>query len=226
MTAGPSLPPADRETVRRSSAEHAARYIRRLIFDGALGPGERVPQDEVARVLGISRIPVREALIALEREGRVTIELHRGAFVSTISPVIVRDHYDLYGTICGFAARRALTRGGPDLADRLRRASDAMACCDDPVEFSRLAVEFNRTVLSEAGNPRIDLIVHSLAVLVPGPFFAEVPAAMGLQRKGVAAISRAARRGDQEAVAAEYERLMRQVGDKVVALFGAKGLFG
>jgi len=50
------------------------------MFDGTLGPGEKIPQDDVAGVLGISRIPVREALIALEREGRVTIELHRGAF--------------------------------------------------------------------------------------------------------------------------------------------------
>jgi DNA-binding GntR family transcriptional regulator len=221
-----ALPPADRDSVRRSSAEHAARYIRRLIFDGALEPGERVPQDDIAKALGISRIPVREALIALEREGWVTIELHRGAFVNTISPEIVRDHYALYGTICGFAARRALARGAPDFAARLRKISDAMARCSDPVEFSHLAVEFNRTVVAEARNPRIALIVKSLAVLVPGSFFVEVPDTMGVQRRGVAAIVRAAKRVDSQGVAAEYEKLMRQVGERVVELFEAKGLFG
>jgi DNA-binding GntR family transcriptional regulator len=67
------------DTTRLSSGDQAALYIRRLIFDGDLRPGTRVPQDEIAQTLGVSRIPVREALIALEREGWVTIELHRGA---------------------------------------------------------------------------------------------------------------------------------------------------
>ena len=61
------LPMPD-EFERRSSGDQAALYIRRLIFDGQLRPGGRVPQDEVAKSLGISRIPVREALIALEAE--------------------------------------------------------------------------------------------------------------------------------------------------------------
>ncbi|HET6663353.1 MAG TPA: GntR family transcriptional regulator, partial [Acidimicrobiales bacterium] len=53
--------------VRMSSGDQAALYIRRLMFDGDLRPGTRVPQDEIAQALGVSRIPVREALIALER---------------------------------------------------------------------------------------------------------------------------------------------------------------
>ena len=70
--------------MRRSSGNDAALYIRRLIFEGELRPGERVPQDEIAHELGISRIPIREALIALESGGWVTIELHRGAFVTAL----------------------------------------------------------------------------------------------------------------------------------------------
>src|ERR1700737_3277935 len=104
------LPPARGAMIRRSSGEHAALYIRRLIFDGELRPGARVPQDEIAQTLGISRIPVREALIALEREGWVTIEMHRGAFINAIDAHAVRDHYELYGLVYGFAARRALAR--------------------------------------------------------------------------------------------------------------------
>src|SRR5215472_18022247 len=78
---------------RPSSGEQVRLYVRRLIFDGVLKPGQRVPQDEIAHTLGISRIPVREALIALEREGWVTIEMHRGAFISAIDAQAVRDHY-------------------------------------------------------------------------------------------------------------------------------------
>ena len=79
-----TIPPPGAAMIRQSSGEQAAVHIRRLIFDGELRPGDRVPQDEIAHTLGISRIPVREALIALEREGWVTIEMHRGAFISAI----------------------------------------------------------------------------------------------------------------------------------------------
>ena len=109
------------EFIRRSSGEQAALYLRRLIFDGRLEPGARVPQDEVAQALGISRIPVREALIALEREGWVTIEMHRGAFVTQLDEQAVRDHYELYGLVYGFAVERAVERGTPDFAAQLRK---------------------------------------------------------------------------------------------------------
>ncbi len=91
MAAAPArdIPP------RLTSGEQAALYIRRLVFDGDLKPGDRVPQDSVAAALGMSRIPVREALIALEREGWVTIETHRGAFVNGFDRQAVRDHYAL-----------------------------------------------------------------------------------------------------------------------------------
>ncbi len=68
----------------------------------------RVPQDAIAQELGVSRIPVREALIVLEREGWVTNEMHRGAFINTLDEPTVHDHYELFGLIYGFAAKRAL----------------------------------------------------------------------------------------------------------------------
>ena len=114
------LPPADAGVVRRSSGEQAALHIRGLIFGGELRPGDRVPQDDIARTLGISRIPVREALIALEREGWVRIEMHRGAFISAIDAQVVRDHYELYGLVYGFAARRAFGRDDHDLVVHLQ----------------------------------------------------------------------------------------------------------
>ena len=49
---------------RRKSGEQVALYIRALVFEGELKPGERIPQDELASTLGVSRLPVREAIIA------------------------------------------------------------------------------------------------------------------------------------------------------------------
>jgi DNA-binding GntR family transcriptional regulator len=211
--------------IRRSSGEHAALYIRRLIFDGELRPGARVPQDEIAQTLGISRIPVREALIALEREGWVTIEMHRGAFISAIDAQAVRDHYELYGLIYGFAARRALARRDPDLLERLGVIERQIVSTDDPVEMGRLSVEFQAVMADAAHSPRIKVVLRAMSALVPGEFFVEVPGAMDVQRRGLPAVLKAARRWDEEKVADEYLRVMRRMGDKVVQLFKDRGLF-
>ena len=77
--------------VRRSSGEQAALYIRQLIFDGELRPGDRIPQDHIADALGMSRIPVREALIKLSEAGLVRVLPQRGTQVVKISRAAVED---------------------------------------------------------------------------------------------------------------------------------------
>src|ERR1700722_8766048 len=114
-----SLPGAQHAVVRQASGEQAAGYIRRLIFDGELQQGTRLPQDQVAKALGVSRIPIREAIVALEREGCVTTKLHRGAFINAFDEGTIRDHYELYGLVYGLAARRAIAHGDPEMVARL-----------------------------------------------------------------------------------------------------------
>jgi DNA-binding GntR family transcriptional regulator len=62
-----------------------ARRIREAIVGGRLRPGDRVPQDTLAREFGTSRIPVREALAELESEGLVTLVPHAGARVAKVN---------------------------------------------------------------------------------------------------------------------------------------------
>jgi len=211
--------------VRRSSGEDAARHIQRLIFNGELRPGTRVPQDEIAQNLGISRIPVREALIALEREGWVTIEMHRGAFVNAIDEVGVRDHYELLGLVYGFAASRALARRGPGLAADLAAIAGQMEGTDDAVVLGQLSFRFMATLVDGAGSPRIRAVLRAMSALVPGDFFVEVPAAAAVEKRGIAAVVRALRRGDATRVSDELLGMMRRVGDKVVEVFASRGLF-
>ncbi len=222
----PVLPPPAGGNARRSSGDQVSRYIRRLIFDGVLRPGQRVPQDQVANTLGVSRIPVREALIALEREGWVTIELHRGAFINAISVDSVRDHYALYGLIYGFAVRRALERGAPDFPERVSKVADELVAADSEDAVWQRSLEFHILVLAEARNRRIGSSVRALSAMVPGSFFVAVPEAVPPQKRGIAAIARAVKARDADRAAAQYEKMMRQVGEKVVDLFEDRGLFG
>jgi DNA-binding GntR family transcriptional regulator len=211
--------------VRRSSGEDAALHIRRLIFDGTLRPGDRVPQDEIAQTLGLSRIPIREALIALEREGWVTIELHRGAFVNALDEPAVRDHYDLFALIYGFAVRRATARDQAGLSRRLHDLAGRVASCDDPAELQRLVLSFHATIVDTAASPQVAVLLRAMSGLVPGNFFALVPGAAGVERAGLTAIARAVAGADGDRASEEYVRMMQRQGELVVELFQRRGLF-
>jgi DNA-binding GntR family transcriptional regulator len=211
--------------VRTPSGEHIASHIRRLIFEGELRPGTRVPQDTIASDLGVSRIPVREALIVLEREGWVTNEMHRGAFINALDEQAVHDHYELYGLIFGFAAQRALSRRVPDLPKRLAEIQEDFARATTAEEQHRLSLDFHGSILTVAASPRINVALRAMSALVPGNFFDSVPGTVEVQRRGLAAIARAMKQGDSEKVAIEYVKVMRQVGNKVAQLFDERSLF-
>jgi DNA-binding GntR family transcriptional regulator len=218
----PAPPDAGR---RRSSGNQAAEHIRRLIFEGRLKPGERVPQDDVAEALSLSRIPVREGLIALEREGWVTIELNRGAFVNALDADAIRDSYELFGLVYGFATRCAMARSDDGVVDRLAELARELRATDDPVEVERLAAAFHTTTVDAARSPRIKVVLRATARLVTGNFFAEVPGATAVERKGVDAIVEALRAGDVDGASDAYLDMLRRQGELVVALFESRGLF-
>ena len=219
------LPVPSATSGRRSSGNHAADYIRRLIFDGQLKPGERVPQDDVAEALSFSRIPVREGLIALEREGWVTIELNRGAFVNTLDADAVRDSYELFGVVYGLAAKRALARSEEGLVERVTAIEKELRATDDAAEVERLAIAFHNPIVEAARSPRIKVVLRASTGLVAGNFFEEVEGSIDVERKGTAAVVRALRKGDGEKAAAEYLAMLRRQGELVVKTFEGRGLF-
>lgn len=211
--------------VRTPSGHHIAVHIRRLIFEGQLHAGERVPQDAIAADLGVSRIPVREALIVLEREGWVTNEMHRGAFVNALDEQAVHDHYELFGLIYGLAAKRALVRGATDLPQRLAEIQMSFARATTPDELFAQSIAFHGSIVKAAASPRINAALRAMSPLVPGNFFEFVPSAADVEKRGFAAIARAIKGRDGEKASAEYTKMMRQIGNKVAQLFGERSLF-
>jgi DNA-binding GntR family transcriptional regulator len=212
--------------VRTSSGEQAALYVRRLIFTGQLKPGSRVPQDDIARALGISRIPLREGLIALEREGWVTLEMHRGAFVNALDERSVRDHYELFGLIYGYTVRHSMERSGDELVERLAAIERRLKAAQDPQEVGAQALRFHAAVIDGARSGRIKAVLRAMSTIVPGDdFFGLVPGAIDVERRSVAALVRAIRRGDADRAANEYQRMMRAMADLVVEVLRDEGMF-
>lgn len=221
----PLRPPLSGALVdRQASSEQVAAYIRELIFDGQLRQGARLPQDAIADALGVSRIPIREAIVALEREGWLVTRLHRGAFVNAFDEAAIRDHYEMYGLLYGLAARRALERGGPDVVDQVSTLATQVALASDPREVQALALAFHRAVVDATGSARIRGALRALAKLVPGSFFEQVPEAIGSEQRGLGTVAEAMRRRDADAAAAAYQAMLEEQGEMVVDLFRRRSL--
>lgn len=99
------LPTLGRNHVSLSDAISAT--LRQHIFDGVLPAGERLTEARLSRQMGVSRIPVREALRTLAAEGLVEMTPRRGASVARFSPTSARDLIRVHATLEGLAARLA-----------------------------------------------------------------------------------------------------------------------
>jgi DNA-binding GntR family transcriptional regulator len=196
-----------------------------MIFTNQLQAGDRVPQDEIAASLRVSRVPVREAIIALDREGWVTNEAHRGARVNGLDPSTVRDHYEIIGLVYGLAARRATERGTVAEVLQLTELNKELQATDDPDEIWELSSAFLRLLIHMARSRRIVAMARILAFsIVSGNYFAEVPGVVKTHKKGLRAVLRAMKAGDGPAAEAEYVSLLRSEAENVAALLKAQGI--
>ena len=91
----------------RTIAEQIAGSIREAIAQGTIRPAARLLEPQIAREMGTSRAPLREALIQLEREGLVVRRANGGTFVTELTEDLVREVASLRGLLEGFAASLA-----------------------------------------------------------------------------------------------------------------------
>ena len=98
-------------TIRRKPVgSDAAKQIRTAILQGRLAPGSRIAQNELAAKLGVSRLPIRQALLMLEREGLVHIDHHRGATVAPIDLKFIADLFAFRAVVDGLVAASLAAR--------------------------------------------------------------------------------------------------------------------
>lgn len=91
-----------------SLREQVVEQIRTAIIEGRLKPGDHIVENNLTVQLGVSRTPVREALILLERDGLIVSFPHRGSFVRTFSEADVEAIFTMRTTLENFAAERII----------------------------------------------------------------------------------------------------------------------
>ena len=169
-----SLPPRA-PTSHPSLKESAADYLREQILTGRLTPGTKIDQDEISEALGISRLPVREALIELANEGLVDAVPRRGAFVASLERADIVDHYRIFGLVAGLAASRAATSLTDAELVELRAVHESFVTATDADAQASWNHEFHRRINRAGGSRRLVSVLALLSRSLPVRYFEFVP---------------------------------------------------
>jgi DNA-binding GntR family transcriptional regulator len=149
--AGEARQPTTRRRAPEALGHDIARRIEAMILDGTLRPGERLNEVSLARELGVSRGPVREAARALEKTGLVTVIMNRGAFVRSLTLSEAMDIYEINATLLGMAASNAARGLTSAQAAKLRAMVDAMeaaAARDARDAFFQINSDFHAFIMA------------------------------------------------------------------------------
>ncbi|MCU1368370.1 MAG: transcriptional regulator, GntR family [Ilumatobacteraceae bacterium] len=222
-THGRTLP---RRLKRESSSEQVAEHIRRLIMSGELVKGERLRQEDLAEELGVSRIPVREAIIALDREGWLDFESNRGAHVAGLAADDIRDHYELRGLVFGLLARRVVETATDDDVKALSALAAEMKRAPDIVEFAVTNERLIRQIVRLAASPRLTAALLVTPAIMHHDFYEFVPTGRKNQEAGVAAFMRALKQRSADGADTAMRTMLRRQGQAVLAAFTASGVVG
>lgn len=161
-----------RPPLLRTASAAATELIRAAIVEGRLEPGQRLREAELASELGISRTPIREALLLLQAEGLVEASPNRGSTVRAYDAGELTDMYELRALLEGHAAYRAATRITTETLDELRasctRFETVVGDVDRPGHLADLVSEngrFHATILCASESERLAGMVHQVVVM-------------------------------------------------------------
>lgn len=197
--------------------------LRKALFSGSYKPGERLVEDRLASEMGVSRVPVREALRVLAAEGLIDIAPRRGATVTALSSVAARDTIEVRATLEGLNARLAARRHSPAtvaaLESVLAVGGRAMAKRDART-LNTLNARFHDVLANAGGNAVLAEIMRTLRTRTTS-FFAEMSRKRAKETwEEHAAIVRAVIDGDEALAELLATRHVVNAGAQVIAAIG------
>jgi phosphonate utilization transcriptional regulator len=142
------------------------RELERMILAGDLIPGSKLNEALLAKALGVSRGPVREAFRALEESGLVRLEKNRGVYVRQIPIAEADDIYELRAVLDDFVGRRVAATASPEAVRSLRgdvARMEKTAARNDVDSYLTANLDFHDRLVTLAGNAKLLLIYRRLA---------------------------------------------------------------
>jgi len=216
--------PAHKRLARSTAVEMVVADLRRRILSGQLAPGTPLRQEALAEELGVSRIPLREAIRLLSSEGLVDLQPHRGAYVVPLSQEEVREFFELRVQLEPWLLRLAI----PQLTEDAFRQAQALVDEMDHVpaeEWSRLNWRLHELLYQPANRPfalNIVRMLHEKSARYLNHRTISVPQRIQARREHAELIA-LCRRGDAQGAVAALELHIADTTSQVITLAGPGG---
>ncbi|MDY6996085.1 MAG: GntR family transcriptional regulator [Actinomycetota bacterium] len=146
-------------------------HVINMVLTGKLRSGDRLDRNEIAHHLGLSRVPVQEAVVQLEHDGILTTRYHRGAYVERFDESTLREHHELYGVLTGLASARAAQACDPEIIAELDAQMATMRRGIDSRVFDTHARLFRQLVNASYAGPRLQALLDSSQSMIPEAFW-------------------------------------------------------
>jgi DNA-binding GntR family transcriptional regulator len=207
---------------RRSSGELVADRLRRQIITGELEPNQRLNQEDIAAQLGTSRVPVREALVILEQEGFVKMEMQRGGFVLPIE-TSVTDNAEVWDLIFGLVARRAVARLTPDLEARLSDIAGDLRATHDPTTITALSEDYLDGLFDASSAPSVARTIRKTRAMAIDSIVDVAPDTVVIVRAGTLEVHNAILDRDAERANTVHSNMQRDCLELLLKAFKDRG---
>ena len=146
-------------------------HVVNMVLTGKLRSGDRIDRNEIAHELGLSRVPIQEAVVQLEHDGILSTRYHRGAFVERFDAAFVREHHELHGLLTGMASARAAADRDSGVVDQLNTLTGVLRSTRESRAFYDTAWQY-RTVITDAyAGPRLAALIRSVQAFTPRTFW-------------------------------------------------------
>jgi DNA-binding GntR family transcriptional regulator len=212
--------------VRVKTSDVVAERLIEMLFAGELRAGDRIDLDAIATRLGVSRAPVREALLALERDGIVEVPYHRGAFVSQFDGSTVREAFELYALLSALTSGRAALSHDDELLARLSAAGDEVEAATGVEAFERAARQFRRIVNTAIAGPHLRALLRTFSGLVPVASRLSMDRSLDAERRLIAQELAAIRAGDVHGARSAAIEHVRMLSDNALSTLRDQGVIG
>jgi DNA-binding GntR family transcriptional regulator len=210
--------------VRVKTSDVVAERLLEMLFAGELRAGDRIDLDAIATRLGVSRAPVREALLTLERDGIVEVPYHRGAFVAQFDGSTVREAFDLYALLSALTTGRAAEARNAELLGRLEQAVGEVGRAEGIEAFERVARNFRRIVNTSSAGPHLRALMQTFTGLVPAASRLSMGRSVDEERKLIVQEFDAIRRGDADGARAVVIEHIQMLSDHALRTLRDRGV--
>jgi DNA-binding GntR family transcriptional regulator len=199
---------------RKKLGEETTRYLRDALLSGQYPTGERMAVNQLAEALGVSTMPVREALVTLANEGLLEVIPRRGFRVAKLGRRDVEDAFRVHAFVAGLLIQEAAPIISAATISDLRKIQDliveSFGHSADELQLARrveeLNFKFHRTINHVPDAKRLRWFLRAATRYVPSRFYETIPAWTEATRDRHGAIIDALEKAD----ASEARRLMEE----------------